>query len=61
LQKYQQRHTLHKRIKMSLNIPNAPNAQLFKQGYQKYNPLQFCFEKSAADFSTATILKMELF
>jgi hypothetical protein len=26
---------LYKSVKMSLNIPNAPNANLFKQGYQK--------------------------
>ena len=27
---------LHRPAAMSLNIPNAPNAGLFKQGYNKY-------------------------
>ncbi|KAH8638753.1 T-complex protein 1 subunit theta [Alternaria alternata] len=47
---------------MSLSIPNAPNAGLFKQGYQKYGPLQprNHNKHSTNHPATATTLRMAL-
>jgi hypothetical protein len=45
---------------MSLNIPSAPNAGLFKQGYQKYVVLSSKY-KASTDHPKATTLRMELF
>jgi hypothetical protein len=39
---------LYEAVNMSLNIPNAPNAGLFKQGYQKYT-FTVRLEKSVAN------------
>ena len=52
---------LIKALKMSLNIPGAPNAGLFKQGYQKYALLYLgCKEDHLLTCSLVTNLKMEL-
>jgi len=49
---------------MSLSIPNAPNAGLFKQGYQKYVSLPpqdvIHIIGQSLTFSQATMQKMEL-
>jgi hypothetical protein len=52
---------------MSLNIPNAPNAGLFKQGYNKYVPNHPAIVLDPEDLSidvgrvVATIRKMARF
>lgn len=40
---------------MSLNIPNAPNAGLFKQGYNKYVVFLLRLPSELASFPTARL------